>query len=91
VEDIVQGAFWGCKNLRSVTVPASVRHIGPYIFHSCINLENVEVQWQTPVRVSNIFQGIDLDFVTLTVPSDSKTAYKYADGWRNFGTIKEKN
>jgi hypothetical protein len=90
VKNIVQGAFWDCINLTSVTIPASVTHIGPYVFQHCRNLKNVEVQWKTPVDVSDIFQGVDLGAVTLTVPAGTKAAYQNASVWKKFGTVKEK-
>jgi hypothetical protein len=89
-KDIVQGTFWDCTNLTSVTIPASVTHIGSYIFQHCVKLKNVEVRWQTPVHISDIFQGIDLKSATLTVPSGTKAAYQSAPVWKNFGAIKEK-
>jgi hypothetical protein len=90
VKNLVQGTFWDCSNLKSVTVPASVKRLGPYIFQHCSNLKNVEVRWQTPVAVSDIFQGVDLGSVTLTVPADTKAVYRNAPVWKKFGTIKEK-
>jgi hypothetical protein len=90
VKNIVQGTFWDCFNLTSVTVPASVTHIGPYIFQHCSSLKNVDVQWQTPVYISNIFEGVDLGSATLTVPAGTKTIYQNTSVWKNFGTIKEK-
>ena len=41
VEEIGEGAFMGCNNLRAVTIPASVKKVGTLAFASCRNLSMV--------------------------------------------------
>jgi hypothetical protein len=89
VTDIVQGAFWGCSNLTSVLIPASVTHIGAYLFWSCTSLKQVEVQWPTPLPISEIFNDVDLKSATLYVPAGTKALYQAAAVWKDFGTVVE--
>ncbi len=36
-------AFFGCKNLKSITIPDSVTSIGSYAFYYCTNLTNITI------------------------------------------------
>ena len=40
---ICDSAFFRCKNLRTVYIPASVRTIGRWAFHGCNRLERIEI------------------------------------------------
>ena len=42
VDGIKDGAFTGLKNLKSITIPASVTYIGSYAFQNC-GLENITI------------------------------------------------
>lgn len=37
------GAFDGCDNLREVSLPSTLKILGPYCFHSCNNLLNINI------------------------------------------------
>uniref|UniRef100_UPI00301A8908 T9SS type A sorting domain-containing protein n=1 Tax=Flavicella sp. TaxID=2957742 RepID=UPI00301A8908 len=48
------------------------------------------VNWQTPLSInSNVFEGLILDNITLTVPKGTKDNYELADVWKDFGAISE--
>ena len=46
---IVEGAFWGCSSLTSVTIPNSVTSIGRDAFSGCIGLTSIVVQNGNPI------------------------------------------
>ncbi len=43
VEEIGDGAFYGCDRLSRVTLPASVKTIGHYAFRWCTDLQSIEL------------------------------------------------
>lgn len=43
VEEIGEGAFMCCNNLKKVTIPGNVKKIGSLAFASCRNLSSVEI------------------------------------------------
>jgi len=43
VTSIGEFAFWGCKNLTSVSIPNSVTSIGFEAFHGCTNLSSISI------------------------------------------------
>jgi hypothetical protein len=83
-------AFVGCKKLSSVTIPASVKTIGAYVFNECKNLKDVKVEWDTPPSVSeHLFNGSSISSATLYVPTGKKALYQAAAVWKTFGTISD--
>lgn len=93
VRHIYTTAFAGCKKLKTVTLGKSVSYLSAYAFSGCSNLEDVyclnenvpEVeQW---IGEYTQFQGCDVEYVTLHVPTESLEAYKTAVMWKEFGTI----
>ena len=70
------GAFSGCNNLVSVTIPDSVTSIGDFAFDGCSRLESVVIG----NNVTNLgwlaFNGCDLLFDTTTI-----IGVKLVDGW----------
>ena len=44
VKEIGEGAFMGCKNLKSVKVPGRVKKVGMFAFAYCRNLASVEFE-----------------------------------------------
>ena len=43
ITKIEYNAFWDCKNMRSVTIPAGVTQIGSYAFNGCTALDAVYI------------------------------------------------
>jgi hypothetical protein len=84
-------AFGECSSLASITIPNSITSIGLDAFVYCSSLSNVEVQWANPLTISaEVFNGVDLNNLTLTVPIGTKSLYQTADVWKDFGSIVEK-
>ncbi len=48
---IAGGAFSGCSGLTSITIPASVTHVGDYAFGSCLNLCSVNLTPNTELTI----------------------------------------
>ncbi len=91
VTDIGMLAFDGCSKLTSLTIPASVTNIADYYtFNGCTGLEEVIVEWQTPLSVvNNIYSGVNLSQCTLKVPQGTRSLYQNAPVWQDFGQIIE--
>jgi hypothetical protein len=101
VTHIWSRAFLGCRNLTSVTIGKSVEYIADFAFLNCVNLTSVTVLNPTPpeqqrsISFENIysnatiyaFDSIDSN-VTLYVPKGSIEAYRNAEGWKKFKSIK---
>lgn len=58
ITSIADGAFSGCENIVSVTIPSSVENIGQEAFSGCVRL--VEVCNQSPLSISQGQYGINL-------------------------------
>ena len=78
-------AFFGCSGLTSLTIPSTVTHMCDYVINGCIGLEKLIVMATTPPSISDV-TFIDYD-IPLYVPEESVSAYKQADGWKNFSNI----
>ena len=82
-------ALDGCS-LVSVELPNSITSIEDYAFANNTQLSNITVHWKTPLTVnSNVFSNVDITVATLYVPEGTKTLYKNAAVWKNFGKIIE--
>ena len=89
VTNIESGAFSGCSGLTSVTIGSGVRNIYSNAFASCSNLADVYCYAENvPSTSSDAFEGSYVDYATLYVPEASVAAYKAAEPWSGFGTIK---
>ena len=72
VEEIGYRAFAGCKSLKEITIPDSVRVIGGGAFNGCTNLEKITI----PNSVEKIGGGAFLDCESLkeiTIPDSVET------------------
>ena len=88
VSDIGLATFSGCTGLTSITIPNSVISIGDFAFDGCSNLTAVIAQNPTPVTISaNVFNGVTISNIPLTVPVGSEASYKAANVWKNFKLI----
>ena len=70
VEEIGEGAFSMCTDLRTITIPAGVQTIGASAFMVCYGLDSVEFKGDAPELGPQLFM-----IVTLTVyyPKQNKT------------------
>jgi len=57
IESIGAGAFWGCKDLHAIIIPASVKEIGDYAFFECQNLSDVVLKGGDTSIGPNAFRG----------------------------------
>ena len=89
VNTIVDAAFNGCLNLKSITIPAATTNLGYYIFWNCTNLTKVVDLNPIPQSLTNnTFKNFNILNATLYVPSSSKAAYAAADIWKTFKEIR---
>ncbi len=51
VEVINNQAFWGCSAISTVTIPASVRVLGDYVFSACVSLGEVILEATDPAQL----------------------------------------
>ena len=77
-------------NIRSVTLPVSVKTIGSFAFADCRELAEIINHSATPQTINaSVFDGVDKDLCTLYVPAGSEVLYRAstAIGWRDFMNI----
>jgi hypothetical protein len=80
-------AFGGCERLTSLVIPESVTAIKNEVFVNCTGLKSMIVKWTNPNSVTygtDIFYGVAVSNVQLSVPSSAKTAYQSHSIWKNF-------
>lgn len=81
-------AFYGYKQLTSVSLPRTVTAIGSHAFDRCSSLTSVTAANPIPVDITaNTFTN--RFYATLYVPTGSKTLYEAADYWKDFYDIVE--
>lgn len=94
IEKLDMGAFANCSSLYYVSIPESVNAIGNGVFSCCEKLKALSCFWGKPIAISlAVFQDtydekFDFNNCTLYVPQGSYEAYRTADVWKDFGTIK---
>lgn len=57
IYSIGEGAFWECKKLTRVTIPARVENIGNYAFKNCINLPGIDLPTELKTIGDSAFIG----------------------------------
>ena len=95
VTSIGNTAFSSCSGLTEVKIGSGVRDIGSGAFAYCAELSEVYCYaLAVPTKSSysygytGIFQESYIEYATLYVPEESVMAYKAAEPWSGFGTIK---
>ncbi|MBR1400362.1 MAG: leucine-rich repeat protein [Prevotella sp.] len=93
VTSIAEQAFGGIQKLTAVTLPATIKTIGPIAFVGCENLKEVKCLATTPPVIDIPWEGASgfdwelLENGKLYVPAASIDAYKAAKGWKEFKNI----
>jgi len=89
VTSIDDGAFLDCSSLKFVIIGNSVTSIGRNAFKHCSGLTSVTCLTENvPETGRAVFGDVPQSEATLYVPKSSLNAYKAADQWKEFGTIK---
>lgn len=78
VEKIGERAFYGCRNLVSVTLPNSLKSIGDYVFCWCNSLTNVTIPNSVTLIKGSTFDGCS-SLKRITVVSGN-SSYVSIDG-----------
>ena len=83
-------AFNGCTGLKTLNLGSGVNSLESQAFNGCNALTSVTVLNSTPptMAANNCFSSTAYSSATLYVPGASLNAYKVADWWRMFVTIK---
>jgi hypothetical protein len=79
LEVIDDGAFWDCKSLEEIQIPASVTTLGKRVFYGCTSLASVTFTNDVPSNInSNCFEGVGTASApaTLEVPEQFKSNYQ---------------
>ena len=88
VAQINANAFYNCPNLTSVTIPATVRYmLNAFSDSQATGLASITCLAITPP--TGMLEMTDGQYanVTVTVPKNSVSVYKAANGWSQFATI----
>lgn len=90
LETIGDQVFAYCESMPSITIPASVKSIGNQAFIDMTDLTTIKMLNPVPpVLTQDILKQVEYPLVTLEVPMGAADAYRKADIWKNFTTIKE--
>lgn len=82
---IGESAFQSCTALRSMMLAPSLSRIGSRALAGCTGLKELTSFAIVPPSLGEqVFSGINLSNVSLSVPAESEAAYKAADQWRDF-------
>ncbi len=90
VTSIPSQAFGNCSGLKTLTLGSGISSLASQAFTGCNALTSVTVLNSTPPTMSSnsCFTTTAYSNATLYVPGASVNAYKLADWWRMFATIK---
>ena len=81
-------AFKNCKDLYAVSIPNTIKGVNDYAFADTPQLRSIRCYATTPPEVKpKGFDKVLFDKITLYVPKDKVSAYKSAEGWKNFVNI----
>ena len=81
------------SNIRSITIPKSIKEIGDMAFMNCSALQDIYSYIKEPFDIANSVFPADGQYLGLTttlhVPFGTKDAYLGAQGWKNIQNIVE--
>lgn len=85
------GVFSGCKNLKRVVLSSNLQLFEFHWFSGCGALTELHCRSLVPYSWSSGFEADNAIYssCTLYVPAGAATAYRAADGWKNFTSIEE--
>jgi hypothetical protein len=92
VESIGHRAFYSCREMEQVVLPAALNSIGTLSFWMCDKLHTVYCLNTTPPAIENaynMFTEYTLNDGKLIVPAGCAEAYRNAYGWGSFKNIVE--
>ena len=83
---IARCAFDGCYSITALNIPSSINAIGLHAFQGCVALEEVTVNWLTPLSITSNdpFYLVDVSNIKLNVPIGTEELYKTAMIWKSF-------
>ncbi|MCL7752319.1 leucine-rich repeat protein [Polaribacter sp. Z022] len=83
--------FDNCLALTEIEIPKTVTTINNFAL-SNTSLTQVKVNWITPLAITaNVFDNVALATADLHVPTNTHTAYRGTDVWKDFGKVLENN
>ncbi len=80
-------AFVNCKGLTSVSIQASINHIGFDTFLGCENISVVKSH-NTTAPIGDPFDNTVKENATLYVPAAGLASYQSTNGWKDFVNIR---
>lgn len=80
--------FSGCSMLSGVHLHDEIVYIGKGAFRNCYNMNSIVCDALTPPTVEEgAFDGVPKDNFSVEVPASAVSAYKTAEGWKEFKRI----
>lgn len=85
---IPEGTFMNCSMLDGVHLHKDVVFIAKYAFRNCYNINTLVCDAVVPpVIEEGAFDGVPKDNFSIEVPAEAVSAYKMAEGWKEFKRI----
>jgi len=86
VTRIIDGGFYGCPNLKSITIPSTITNIGDSAFSRCSSLESITIpSTVTSIGNSTFAECSSLESITIpsTVTSIGESAFESCTSLNN--------
>jgi len=88
VTSIGDAVFLNCPNLTEINFPRNLKTIGGCTFFGCTKLTSITNPNPVPVAIKlDVFHGVNKSACTLEVPANAVSAYKNAEGWKEFDIV----